>query len=118
MPRKAIYRVKNWKDYNKSLINRGNITLWFDEAVINAWYSAVKNGERGRDFTYSDVAIECILSFRSMFGLALRQTQGFVEGLMNLLKISLEVPNYSTLSRRTSSLDVNLSAIPCCYQSK
>lgn len=112
MPGKAIYRIKNWKDYNQSLINRGNITLWFDESVIKKWYSTSSNGQRGRDYIYADVAIECALSFRSMFGLALRQTQGFLEGLLKLLKLSLEVPNYSTLSRRTTKLEINLAPLP------
>ena len=28
---KTTYRVQNWKQYNRSLINRGNLTLWFCE---------------------------------------------------------------------------------------
>lgn len=28
---KQAYKVKNWKEYNKSLVNRGDITLWFSD---------------------------------------------------------------------------------------
>ncbi|MEX3592168.1 MAG: IS5/IS1182 family transposase, partial [Burkholderia sp.] len=31
---KACYRVRNWAAYNEGLINRGNITIWIDEAVL------------------------------------------------------------------------------------
>jgi hypothetical protein len=43
-----------------------------------------------------------------MFGMALRQTQGFLEGLLKLLNVALEPPNYSTLSRRTAELKIVL----------
>ncbi|MEX3592611.1 MAG: IS5/IS1182 family transposase, partial [Burkholderia sp.] len=29
---KARYRVRNWAAYNEGLINRGNVTIWIDEA--------------------------------------------------------------------------------------
>ncbi|MEX3612135.1 MAG: IS5/IS1182 family transposase, partial [Burkholderia sp.] len=30
---KARYRVRNWSAYNAGLINRGNVTMWIDEAA-------------------------------------------------------------------------------------
>jgi len=27
------YKVTNWKKYNESLVNRGDITVWFSEDV-------------------------------------------------------------------------------------
>jgi hypothetical protein len=38
--KKMIYRVKNWAAYNRSLIARGSLTLWLDEAVLSGWYHA------------------------------------------------------------------------------
>jgi|GEM_PF-4053003 len=35
---KAKYKVKNWSAYNQALVNRGNITLYFDESVLDSWY--------------------------------------------------------------------------------
>lgn len=29
--RKGRYKVKNWLEYNESLVRRGDITFWFDE---------------------------------------------------------------------------------------
>jgi hypothetical protein len=31
---KARYRVRNWAAYNAGLINRGNVTMWIDEAAL------------------------------------------------------------------------------------
>ena len=34
---KQPYRVWNWKDYHKALVNRGSLTTWFDQPDINLW---------------------------------------------------------------------------------
>ncbi|EXB04663.1 transposase DDE domain protein [Acinetobacter baumannii 1295743] len=45
-----IYRTTNWSSYNRALINRGNIAIWFDPAT--QWYAPSK-GKQGRNQTYS-----------------------------------------------------------------
>ncbi|EKP46973.1 hypothetical protein ACINNAV82_2000 [Acinetobacter baumannii Naval-82] len=35
-----IYRTTNWSSYNRALINRGNIAIWFDPAT--QWYAPSK----------------------------------------------------------------------------
>ncbi|RSP66582.1 hypothetical protein EA722_20250, partial [Acinetobacter baumannii] len=39
--------------YNRALINRGNIAIWFDPAT--QWYAPSK-GKQGRNQTYPDAA--------------------------------------------------------------
>ena len=43
-----------------------------------------------------------------LFGMALRQTPGFVESLLRLIGLDWAVPDFSTLSRRQTSLKVNI----------
>jgi transposase len=43
-----------------------------------------------------------------LFGMALRQTTGFVESLLRLVGLDWTVPDFSTLSRRQKSLAVNI----------
>ena len=74
--KKGVYRVTNWKQYNESLVRRGDITLWFAEDVIAAWEHANQEVKVGRPFTYSDTAIECLLALRELFQLPYRQTEG------------------------------------------
>jgi len=59
MKKKQRYKIRNGKEYNQALVNRGNITLWFDEEVIKAWHDVEIIDDRGCPPTYSDVAIRC-----------------------------------------------------------
>ena len=108
---KATYKIKNWKDYNRSLVNRGNLTVWVDEETISKWESSKKTGRKGRSNTYSDAAIECALTVRGLLHFPLRQTQGFFEGLFKMLDLGLDVPTYSTLSRRAAALNIDIPKI-------
>ncbi len=31
------YRIQNWRAYNRALVNRGRLTVWFDDQAIAAW---------------------------------------------------------------------------------
>jgi len=101
---KHKYRVRNWKEYNQSLVQRGSLILWIPENVNLVWNS---NGKQ----TYSDAAIEIILSIKAMYGLPLRATEGFVQSIFQLAGITLSVPDYSTISRRAENLSVKLKRI-------
>ena len=57
-----------------------------------------------RQQKYSDLAIETILTLRLLFHLPLRQTEGFVMSLFEMMKVSLPIPDHTTLSRRSKSL--------------
>ena len=100
---KKKYKITNWNKYNKTLVNRGNITLWFSENSIKNWFF---NGKRkkGAPKIYSDLAIKTILVIRSIFCLPLRNTQGFIESIVSLMKLKLSVPDYTTICRRQKTL--------------
>jgi hypothetical protein len=51
------------------------------------------------------------LTLRAVFRLPLRQTEGLIGSVLQLLGLNLSVPDYSTLSRRAQSLE--LPAQPC-----
>jgi len=34
---KTKYRVANWAEYDKSLVQRGDITLWISDDAITSW---------------------------------------------------------------------------------
>ncbi len=104
MARKKQYRIRNWSEYNKALVSRGSLTVWFDEESIADWHNTQLSGQRGRPQDYSDTAIICALTLRNLFRLPLRATQGLVASLIKLLCLPLIAPDYSTLSRRQASL--------------
>ncbi len=102
---KTAYRVKNWAEYEKSLRDRGDITLWISHEAINAW-TPPQTGKRGAQPVYSDVAIETGLTFRLLFHLALRQTEGFLGSVLRLMGVDLPCPDHTTLSRRNATVAV------------
>lgn len=106
-PRKGTskYKVLNWSEYNRSLIHRGRIDFWIDEVVLSKWHPQIENPKRGGQLDYSDLAIQACLSLRRLYRLPLRQTQGFISSLIDMVGLDIECPNYTTLSRRTSGLD-------------
>lgn len=107
---KKDYRVRNWKDYNKSLVNRGSLTYWFSEKIINNWKIGGKSsGQRGRPEKYPDKLIQSALVIRQLFNLPLRATEGFMRSLMEIMKLPYDVPTYSTLSKRSKTLMIDLN---------
>ena len=97
----------NWSLYNKSLVNRGQITLWFPSDISKIWY-AKRSLEQGCQQVYSDRAIETLNTLRFVFGLNLRSTEGFVGSLVKLMGLNIKIPNYTTLCRRLQKLSVKL----------
>jgi len=95
-------RVTNWADYNEALRQRGNLTVWFTDEAIAAWKAAPRTTPGGKPH-YSDLAITTALTLRAVFHLALRQTEGLIGSILQLLGLDLSVPNFSTLSRRARS---------------
>jgi hypothetical protein len=108
---KAKYRVTNWAEYNEALRQRGDVTVWFSEDAVSRW-CAVRSDKRGGQQRYSDLAIETCLTLRAVFGLPLRQTQGFVRSLLRLMQPDLPVPDFSTLCRRAPSLQIAPASPP------
>ena len=98
---KPRYRVTNWPEYNRALVARGSVTLWLSDDVAHGW-----RARSGKGCVYSDAAILCALSLRAVFGLTLRQAQGFLMSLAQRLLPGLPVPHYSTLCRRAAGLNV------------
>lgn len=105
---RTAYRLRNWNQYNRSLINRGSLTLWIAEGVQAKWRHADKTGKPGASPLYTDMAITTCLSLGVVLKLPLRQSIGLVRSLFERAGIDLPVPDYSTLSRRRRTLAVAL----------
>lgn len=58
------YRIRNWSEYNKTLVNRGSLTVWFSEEFIEKWHT---EPSRGRLKVYLDDAILCTSYFLMRF---------------------------------------------------
>src|SRR3954451_10641880 len=104
---KPVYRIRNWKQYNDALVNRGSLALWVDQAALEAWRNQGPT-RRGAQFDYSDTAIQCLLTLRAVYHLTLRATEGFARSLLELMGLNLPVPDYTTLCRRAATVRITL----------
>ncbi len=96
-PYKTKYRVSNSAEYDQALIKRGSITFWIGSSVIKKW-SAKPSEKRGGQAKFSDLAIKTAL------------TLGFVSSIFELMGLHLDVPDHTTLSRRSKRMKVKLHA--------
>jgi Transposase DDE domain len=101
---KGKYRIRNWSEYNKALIQRGSITLWFSEDAIDQWHKAEHTGKKGRPQIYSDEAILCALLIRAVYHKPLRALEGFLRSMVILLQLTICVPSYTQICRRAKDL--------------
>ena len=108
---KTPYRVGNWREYERVLVQRGDVTLWLSADATDAWRPS-PSGRPGGQKQFSDVAIETALVLRLVFGLPLRQTEEVVRSVLALMGADLDAPDHPTLSRRSQQLAVRLRRIP------
>src|SRR3954463_7782159 len=102
---KARYQVKNWREYDQALQERGSLTVWVTPEALAAWHP-LPTGKRGRTRRYSDLAIETGHLLRLAFGRPWRQTEGLLRSIASLLQVSLAIPDHTTFSRRSPGLSL------------
>jgi hypothetical protein len=108
---KTVYRIKNWSEYDKVLVQRGSLTFWLSDDFEKTW-RYVGEKQRGSQFGYSDQAILLMLTVKEVFHLTNRGVEGFMRSVFQLLNVDLPVPDHSTLSKRGKSVKVNLPKKP------
>lgn len=111
MEKKLSYRIRNWSEYNKALVQRGSITLWFSNEAIKGWQENKRTGKKGRPKIYSNEAILCALMIRAVYRLPLRALRGFLLSLAALMSLSLPIPCYTRICRRSKELGQQLKRL-------
>ncbi|OIN84954.1 IS5 family transposase [Francisella sp. TX07-6608] len=104
---KQQYKITNWSEYNQSLKNRGSIDIWLSKEAIAKWYEAdQQNIGDGTPQQYTDFAIRICHEIRLVYKQPLRQTEGFINSLFEIMGLEIKCPNFSTLSKRLKALDI------------
>src|SRR6202007_1680145 len=73
--------------------------------AVEAWH-APATGERGGQPVYSAIAIETGLALRLVFHQPLRQTEGMLRSIADVLAVDIAIPAHTTLSSRVGGLMV------------
>jgi hypothetical protein len=89
-------------------VDRGSIGHWISPDAIASWNAKPSQPRRGGQRKYSNLAIETALTLGLVYHLPLRQTEGFVASIFKLMGLRLDVPDHSTLSRRSRTLKIKL----------
>jgi hypothetical protein len=90
---KQQYRVTNRAEYDASLRQRGSLMVWFSDEAIAARRAEPRTTRSGQPH-YSALAIQTALTLRAVFRLALRQTEGLIGSILQLLGLDLAVPDH------------------------
>lgn len=100
---KMRFQVTNWAAYGACLRRRGSLTLWVSNKAITAWRAAPRQ-TLGGQARYSQTPVETALMFRLVFHQPLRQTEGLLGSLLDLVGVALPVPDHTPISRRAAQL--------------
>ena len=99
------HRATDRADYDAALRQRGGLTVRFTDEAVAAWRAAPPT-TRGGQPRCSPLAILTALTLRAVFRLALRQTEGLTGSTLRLLGLDLAVPDHTTSSWRSETLEV------------
>jgi len=105
---KYRYQVTNWAEYDRALVSRGDLTIWFDAATIKQGWTPPPPVGRGKPGLYSALAIQTCLTLKALFRLPYRATEGLMKSLMRLNGLDLPVPDHTHMSRRAAQLAVKI----------
>ena len=104
---KKAYRVRNWREYEAGLRNRGSLTVWISLTagkLVNWDAPRPRRRKPGRQRKYSNHAIETAVTLGMVFHLSSRQSEGLLRSLFALMKLDNDVPVHTTISRRKPKL--------------
>ena len=94
------YRVRNWSEYDRALVERGNVTFWFNREAVDKNWTPEPTGGRGAPRRYSDWAIQTLLVMKVVFRSPYRALEGFGRSLAGIMGLDIPIPDHSHLSRR------------------
>lgn len=106
---KPSYRVTNHHEYNKSLKNRGKISLYFPDGDLKAQFindAPYTIGVSGRSASYQAAYIELIYTFYRLFGWGMRQITGYMEDYWQTHGLDVPVPSFGQLSDRFAAMSL------------
>lgn len=105
---KKKYKVRNWKEYNQALVDRGKILFWITEEAMRKWQEEQKTGKRGKPKQFSNTAIQTAMTLQQVFHLPLRATEGFLASILGKIAPDLKAPDHSTVSIRGKTLPLQI----------
>ncbi len=99
-------RKRNWKEYNKQLIQRGSLTFLIDPKLLSS--NPHHQRKNGRPKEFSDPFITMLMMVKIHFRLTYRALEGFMRYLLDANKWECKIPSYSLVCKRAAFIKHSL----------
>lgn len=106
--KKKYKRKVNWREYNESLVRRGE--LLFDTDFLSSWRAELKEmnkGKEGARFRYPNSLIWLLATVHTYL-FPYRELEGFLRAISVHIKELKRVPDFTTMWWRVSRINVKL----------
>ena len=86
-----------WREYNKSLVQRGSITLWIDEELLKN--DQVFESTKGRP-KFKKAILQAGWLLKTVYRLTFRSLEGYFNSLFSLVGSEVHSPHYTLFCKR------------------
>lgn len=105
-------RKRNWKQYNKELVQRGSLTFLVDPDLFKR--QKIK-GQRGRPLEFSNALITMLVMIKNHHRCSYRFLEDFVKSILALSNQTVPVPTYSLICKRATHIKSALPRLSDCH---
>ena len=106
-------RKRNWREYNKRLVQRGSLTFLIDPKVMKNLAPKAQKKRKGRPLEFSDQLILLLLMIKIHYKMPYRMLEGFARFFFEQFK-KMKVPTYSLTCKRAKKLSTKLPKLSSC----
>jgi hypothetical protein len=106
-------RKRNWREYNKKLVQRGSLTFLIDPKIIKTLEVKAPKKRKGRPLEFSDQLILLLLMIKIHYKTPYRMLEGLTRFFFEQFK-KMKVPTYSLTCKRAKGLSTKLPKLSSC----
>lgn len=106
-------RKRNWREYNKKLVQRGSLTFLIDPKIMKTLAPKAQKKRKGRPLEFSDQLILLLLMIKVHYKMPYRMLEGFARFFFEQFK-KMKVPTYSLTCKRAKGLSIKLPKLSSC----
>lgn len=106
-------RKRNWREYNKKLVQRGSLTFLIDPKVVKTLEVKTQKRKKGRPLEFSDQLILMLLMIKIHYKMPYRILEGFAGFFFEQFR-KIKVPTYSLMCKRAKGLSKKLPKLSSC----
>ena len=99
-------RKRNWRQYNKALVQRGSLTFLIDPTTLKNLATPARKKGLGRPRQFSLELIQMLVLIKVHYRLTYRALEGFARWAFSLMLPQLQVPHFTLPSKRAASLEL------------